>query len=77
MVERVAFLPASTGTKLNTMDKDSTRHERLSKADKRMSFNHVMLNRYASGGEYIGRHRDNKENKVRYSRSLTLEAHDV
>ena len=29
-------------------------------------FNHVMLNRYESGKEYIGKHRDTKENKVRY-----------
>lgn len=28
------------------------------------SFNHVMLNRYESGKEYIGKHRDTKENKV-------------
>ena len=28
------------------------------------SFNHVMLNRYENGKEYIGKHRDTKENKV-------------
>lgn len=27
-------------------------------------FNHVMLNLYESGQEYIGKHRDTKENKV-------------
>ena len=27
-------------------------------------FNHVMLNRYQSGEEYIGRHRDTKQNRV-------------
>lgn len=30
-----------------------------------VEFNHVMLNRYDSGNEYIGKHRDTKENKVR------------
>lgn len=28
------------------------------------TFNHVMLNRYKNGKEYIGKHRDTKENKV-------------
>ncbi|KLO13836.1 hypothetical protein SCHPADRAFT_811863, partial [Schizopora paradoxa] len=28
------------------------------------NFNHVMLNLYESGQEYIGKHRDTKENKV-------------
>lgn len=28
------------------------------------TFNHVMLNLYESGQEYIGKHRDTKENKV-------------
>lgn len=27
-------------------------------------FNHVLLNKYQSGSEYIGKHRDTKENKV-------------
>ena len=30
-----------------------------------VTFNHVMLNRYENGSEYIGKHRDNKKNKVR------------
>jgi len=34
-------------------------------------FNHVMLNQYANGGEYIGRHRDTKENGV--SRAIFAE----
>ena len=42
--------------------------ERLGEA-----FNHVMLNRYASGNEYIGKHRDTKENKVIVSLSLGAE----
>ena len=29
-----------------------------------VSFNHVMLNKYQSGNEYIGKHRDTKENNV-------------
>ncbi|TDL17623.1 hypothetical protein BD410DRAFT_541325 [Rickenella mellea] len=37
------------------------------------SFNHVMLNRYDSGSEYIGKHRDTKENKVIVSLSLGAE----
>lgn len=28
------------------------------------TFNHVMLNHYKDGTEYIGKHRDTKENKV-------------
>jgi len=36
-------------------------------------FNHVMLNRYANGQEYIGKHRDTKENKVIVSLSLGAE----
>lgn len=32
-------------------------------------FNHVMLNRYDNGKEYIGKHRDTKENKVRLSQT--------
>ena len=37
-----------------------------SEVEKRLGqkFNHVMLNRYADGNEYIGRHRDTKVNKV-------------
>jgi alkylated DNA repair dioxygenase AlkB len=27
-------------------------------------FNHIMLNRYQSGEEYIGRHRDTNQNRV-------------
>ncbi|KZV83082.1 hypothetical protein EXIGLDRAFT_728870 [Exidia glandulosa HHB12029] len=38
-----------------------------------MEFNHVMLNRYASGAEYIGKHRDTKENVVIVSLSLGAE----
>jgi len=36
-------------------------------------FNHVMLNLYESGQEYIGKHRDTKENKVITSLSLGAE----
>lgn len=37
-----------------------------SEVEKRLGqkFNHVMLNRYADGNEYIGRHRDTKANRV-------------
>ncbi|KAF8596523.1 hypothetical protein BDV93DRAFT_500401 [Ceratobasidium sp. AG-I] len=35
-----------------------------------VKFNHVMLNRYEDGSVYIGKHRDNKENKVIASVSL-------
>ena len=56
MVERVAFLPASGGI--------DSRIETREGEDMRQSFNHVMLNRYANGNEYIGKHRDTKENKV-------------
>ncbi|KAH7099337.1 hypothetical protein BKA62DRAFT_710183 [Auriculariales sp. MPI-PUGE-AT-0066] len=35
-----------------------------------LEFNHVMLNNYANGTEYIGRHRDTKENGVIASLSL-------
>ncbi|KZT35231.1 hypothetical protein SISSUDRAFT_1051700 [Sistotremastrum suecicum HHB10207 ss-3] len=35
-----------------------------------VKFNHVMLNRYENGMEYIGRHRDTKENRVIASLSL-------
>jgi len=37
------------------------------------TFNHIMLNRYQSGEEYIGRHRDTKQNKVIASLSLGAE----
>jgi len=36
-------------------------------------FNHVMLNRYQTGEEYIGRHRDTKQNRVIASLSLGAE----
>ncbi|KAG9100348.1 hypothetical protein FRC06_004241 [Ceratobasidium sp. 370] len=35
-----------------------------------VTFNHVMLNRYEDGSVYIGKHSDNKENKVIASVSL-------
>ncbi|QRV72286.1 2OG-Fe(II) oxygenase family protein [Ceratobasidium sp. AG-Ba] len=35
-----------------------------------VTFNHVMLNRYEDGNVYIGKHSDNKENKVIASVSL-------
>ncbi|EJD42379.1 hypothetical protein AURDEDRAFT_168448 [Auricularia subglabra TFB-10046 SS5] len=38
-----------------------------------LDFNHIMLNRYASGAEYIGKHRDTKENGVIASLSLGAE----
>ena len=41
------------------------------------AFNHVMLNKYESGQEYIGKHRDTKENKVRYFALLVdCDAHE-
>ena len=41
------------------------------------SFNHVMLNRYESGQEYIGKHRDTKENKVGYfTLQVECDAHE-
>ncbi|PAV20608.1 2OG-Fe(II) oxygenase family [Pyrrhoderma noxium] len=38
-----------------------------------VSFNHVMLNKYQSGNEYIGKHRDTKENNLIASLSLGAE----
>ena len=57
MIERVAFLPANGGIDSHIETREGE--------DMRQSFNHVMLNRYASGQEYIGKHRDTQENKVR------------
>lgn len=37
-----------------------------------VKFNHIMLNRYLSGEEYIGRHRDTKENNVRITTNILL-----
>jgi hypothetical protein len=60
MIERVAFLPVV-----------EVQDDAQDDAELGHAFNHVMLNRYASGEEYIGKHRDNKENKVRYHFDFT------
>ena len=58
IVERVAFLPARTDLEEGIACSGGV-------AAKNETFNHVMLNQYADGNEYIGKHRDNEENKVR------------
>lgn len=46
------------------IDEEATSVERKAEDNKFYGFNHVMLNRYDDGSVYIGKHRDNKENKV-------------
>lgn len=60
MVERVAFMPTDFATQSGGFENEGGEDERNGAE----TFNHVMLNRYADGGEYIGKHKDNKENKV-------------
>lgn len=54
-------------SKSNPDSKDYSKVDEDEDNDNGGAFDHVMLNRYASGQVYIGRHRDTKENKVCFS----------